>query len=57
MKYLWQRICFGRTRSCLHRSNNFIYSSLQSCIWLFIQVVTNTCSSPVTNASCERSFS
>jgi len=23
MKQLWQRICFGRRRSCLYRSNNF----------------------------------
>jgi len=25
MKELWQRICFGRSRSCLYRSNNFFH--------------------------------
>jgi len=25
MKYFWQRICFGRSRSCLYRSNNFLH--------------------------------
>ena len=54
MKWLWQRICFGRRRSCLYRSNNFIfYSYLKSCVWLLLVAVTL----PITSASCERSFS
>jgi len=31
-------------------------SSLQTCVWLFIQVVTNSCLL-VTSASCEKKFS
>ena len=49
-----QRICFGRRRSCLYRSNNFIfYSYLKSCVWLSLAAVTLS----ITSASCERSFS
>jgi len=25
MKYFWQRICFGKSHSCLHRSNNLFH--------------------------------
>jgi len=46
--------CFGRRRSCLYRSNNFIfYSYLKSCVWLLLVAVTLS----ITRASCERSFS
>jgi len=24
-EYLWQRICFGKSRNCPHRSNNFLH--------------------------------
>ena len=51
---IWQRICFGRSRSCLYRSNIFfIHSYLKSCVWLLLVAATLH----VTSALCERSSS
>jgi len=46
LKHLFQTICFGKSRSCLHRSKiSFIYSSVapyKSVCHCLSQVVTNS---------------
>ena len=42
MKYYWQRICLGRSRSCLYRSNSFFNLRLLEMVHL---IVTGSCNS------------
>ena len=41
MKYLWQRICFVRSRSCLYRSNSFSFIATKK----LRLIVTGSCNS------------
>jgi len=46
MEYFWQKISFGKSRSCPHRSNNlFRLKRLSKLRLIVIQVVSYSCNS------------